>query len=134
MNPVIMPMSGASTMNTTVLRMPAQTRTENEKPLLIRADPTSPPIRACEDDVGRPQYQVMMSQALAAMRVAAMTRSGFFGKVMMPLPMVAATVLWKTRKAMKLKKAAHMTACQGDSTRVETMVATELAASWNPFR
>jgi len=33
-----------------------------------------------------------------------------------------------------LKKAAQATAMRGDSTRVETTVAMELAASWNPFR
>src|SRR4051795_8009975 len=35
---------------------------------------------------------------------------------------------------MKLKKAAHNTAYCGRSTRVETMVAIELAASCNPLR
>src|SRR5215469_14802646 len=34
---------------------------------------------------------------------------------------------------MKLKKAAQTTACPGDKTRVDTTVATELAASWNPL-
>ena len=40
----------------------------------------------------------------------------------------------KTNAATKLKNAAHATACVGDSTRVETIVAIELAASWKPFR
>ena len=53
---------------------------------------------------------------------------------MMPLPIVAATLRWKTRKAMKLKKAAHRTAARGVSTRVETTVAIELAESWKPLR
>jgi hypothetical protein len=35
--------------------------------------------------------------------------------------------------ATKLKKAAHATACMGVSTRVETTVAMELAASWKPL-
>ncbi len=35
---------------------------------------------------------------------------------------------------MKLKNAAHMTAYCGRSTRVETMVAIELAASCRPLR
>src|SRR5215813_3643361 len=34
---------------------------------------------------------------------------------------------------MKLKKAAKITARTGESTRVETTVAMELAASWNPL-
>src|SRR4029453_5636331 len=52
----------------------------------------------------------------------------------MPLPTVAATLRWKSRKAMKLKNAAQRTAACGLSTRVETTVATELAASWKPLR
>jgi hypothetical protein len=35
---------------------------------------------------------------------------------------------------MKLKNAAQATAFWGESTRVETTVAMELAASWTPFR
>ena len=42
---------------------------------------------------------------------------------------VAATCWPKTRKAMKLKKAAQKTATWGERTRVETTVAIELAAS-----
>ena len=47
--------------------------------------------------------------------------------------MVVATAVLKTRKAMKLKNAAQMTASRGDRTRVDTTVAIELAASWNPL-
>src|SRR6185369_8226625 len=50
-----------------------------------------------------------------------------------PLPMVLATWAPKTRKAMKLKNAAQATAVCGESTRVLTTVAIELAASWNPL-
>ena len=51
----------------------------------------------------------------------------------MSFPMVFATASPRTRNAMKLKKAAHTTAAPGESTRVETTVAMELAASWNPL-
>src|SRR5437773_3447686 len=51
----------------------------------------------------------------------------------MPLPIVPATLRWKTRKAMKLKNAAQTTATRGVSTRVDTTVAIELAASWKPL-
>src|SRR5262245_24277203 len=47
--------------------------------------------------------------------------------------MVLATECLNTKKAMKLKKAARITARPGESTRVETTVAMELAASWNPW-
>ncbi len=52
---------------------------------------------------------------------------------MMPLPTVLATLSWKTKRAMKLKKAAQATAWWGLSTPVETTVAMALAASWKPF-
>jgi hypothetical protein len=51
----------------------------------------------------------------------------------MPLPMVAATLRWKTKIATTLKKAAKTIACCGLSTPVETTVAIEFAASWKPF-
>ena len=47
---------------------------------------------------------------------------------------MVATFSGKTMKATKLKKAAQTTAARGDSTLVETTVATELAASCRPFR
>src|SRR6185436_10622088 len=49
------------------------------------------------------------------------------------LPTVVATCTPKPKAATKLKKAAHTTACSGVSTRVETTVAMELAASWKPL-
>ena len=50
-----------------------------------------------------------------------------------PLPTVFATEVPKIRNAIKLKKAAQATACLGVSTRVETIVAIEFAASWVPL-
>ena len=49
------------------------------------------------------------------------------------LAIVVATFVPKTRKEMKLKKAAQTTAYCGRSTRVATTVAIELAESWKPF-
>ena len=51
----------------------------------------------------------------------------------MPVPMVPATFSSNTNSATKLKNAAQTTAQYGFSTRVETTVAIEFAASWNPF-
>ena len=44
-----------------------------------------------------------------------------------------ATAVPKVNAATKLKNAAQMTACPGESTRVDTTVAIELAASWKPL-
>ena len=54
--------------------------------------------------------------------------STIFGSIK-SLPIVPATLVPNTNAAMKLKNAAHNTACCGVSTRVETIVAIELAAS-----
>ena len=51
----------------------------------------------------------------------------------MPEPTVCATAVPNPKAATKLKNAAQMTALPGDSTRVETTVAIELAASWKPL-
>src|SRR5258708_14148350 len=51
-----------------------------------------------------------------------------------PRPMVLATCWPNTRNATKLKNAAQATALRGDRTRVETIVAMELAASLRPLR
>ena len=51
----------------------------------------------------------------------------------MPEPTVFATAVPKIAAAAKLKNAAHSTAWPGDSTRVDTTVAIELAASWKPL-
>src|ERR1700751_3111465 len=53
---------------------------------------------------------------------------------MIPGRMVWATLSPNTEKATKLKNAAQNTANCGRSTRVETMVAIELAASCRPLR
>jgi DNA-directed RNA polymerase subunit L len=42
-------------------------------------------------------------------------------------------IYFETKKAAKLKRAAQSTAWKGVSTLVETIVAMELAASWNPL-
>src|SRR5579859_6557773 len=51
----------------------------------------------------------------------------------MPLPMVLATAVPKTKAAKKFQKAAQSTARKGVSTRVDTTVAMELAASCQPL-
>ena len=57
------------------------------------------------------------------------TRASTTSASTMPVPSVCATCRPNTTKAMKLKNAAQATAYCGRSTRVETTVATEFAAS-----
>ena len=96
--------------------------------------PTSPPISACELDDGMPKYQVIRFQLIAPISAPKITRGSTIAASTMPRPTVSATCRPKNRNAMKLKKAAQATAYCGRSTRVETMVAMELAASCRPLR
>src|SRR5438876_9371470 len=50
-----------------------------------------------------------------------------------PLPIVFAIAVPNTNAATKFQNAAQKTAACGDSTRVLTTVAIELAASWKPL-
>jgi hypothetical protein len=91
-------------------------------------------MRACDELVGSPKYQATTSQRQAATRVAKINSLLMMLILIIPLPTVPATCVPKNRKAMKLKKAAQMTANRGESTRVETTVAIEFAASLKPLR
>ena len=141
--PSTMPMSGESTMNIEILRMPEPTRPE--VPSAGRVAPIMPPASAWDEEDGSPQYQVSRFQAMAPTSDGEDHHQHHGGrpwrfsisKWMIPLPMVLATLSWAPQRtgaaAMKLKKAAQATAFMGVSTRVETTVAIELAASWKPL-
>ena len=118
-------------MNTPIVRSPEGIRTS--KPPLATAAPAIPPTRAWDELVGRPRKNVIRFQPMAPMSPAKTTPIESTSGSTTPVAIVAATNVPKTRKAMKLNTAAHTTAMRGDSTRVETTVAIELAASWNPL-
>ena len=71
----------------------------------------------------------MMSQTMAPTSAARINFSSTIDVSMMPFPIVLATWIPRPKAATKLKKAAQITACVGVRTLVETIVATELAAS-----
>jgi hypothetical protein len=62
-----------------------------------------------------------------------MMKSRSDGTILTIFETVSATRGAKMNMAMKLKNAAHSTATRGERTRVDTTVAIELAASWNPL-
>src|SRR5438128_2377355 len=97
------------------------------KPAFMIAAPAKPPMRACEDEVGRASHQVRRSHTMAPTS-AAPTRVKVTTPGSTPLAMLPATLASKNLKAMKLNPAAQITAARGESTRVETTVAIELAA------
>ena len=85
-------------------------------------------MSVCEDEEGIPKRQVNKFQKVAANNPARITQ-----RSMALLSTVFATVfptlISKTQKAITLKAAAHITACKGVNTFVETTVAIEFAAS-----
>src|SRR5712691_5839988 len=90
-------------------------------------------MRAWDDEEGRPYHQVIRFQTIAPIRPARMSIGVTTDGSTTPFPIVLATWTPKTKKAMKVKDAAQITAARGESTRVLTMVAIELAASWKPL-
>src|SRR6266851_9146522 len=90
-------------------------------------------MRAWEELVGRPRMRVIRFQEIAPSRPASRTCWLMSSMRIMPLPMVLATAVPKTKAAMKFQKAAQATARKGVKTRVETTVAMELAASCQPL-
>ena len=126
------PTSGDSTIASSAFDSPLQISGRNA-PALAMPPPTRPPISACELEDGIPNPQVIRFQTIAPTRAAKIVRaSTTFADD--PAPMVWATLRPNTPKATKLKNAAHSTAYCGRSTRVETIVAIESAASRNPLR
>src|SRR4051794_2299793 len=104
-------------MNTTVLRMPLAISWL--APALAMAEPTMPPISACEELDGMPYHQVMTFQAIAPISAPKTMWWSMMPGSTMPLPTVAATFRWNTKMAMKLKQAANRMACWGFSTPVD---------------
>src|SRR6266852_2868848 len=126
------PASGDNTIASSVFDRPLQTAAEI--PALAIPPPTNPPIKACELLEGIPSPHVIRFQTMAPIKAAKITCASMMLGSTIPVPMVCATFNPNTMKATKLKNAAHSTAYCGRSTRVDTIVAIELAASCNPLR
>src|SRR5688500_19015547 len=126
-----MPTIGEATIGmTTFVRMPSQYTVA----LAASAAPPRPPMRACDDDEGKPYHQVSMFHPMAPTSAAPQTGRPTLpvGGSTIPEPMVLATLVPKnapTRSAT----AAMASATRGVSARVETEVAMAFAASWNPL-
>src|SRR3977135_2402414 len=101
-------------------------------PAATKVAPTTPPIRACEEDDGSPKYQVTRFQAIAPTRPAKMTVVVTSVADTIPLATVAATFS-EMKAPTKFRIAAKPTARRGDIARVAIDVATTFAVSWNPL-
>ena len=102
------PVAGDITMALAVLPRPDHTTAF--QPALVTPAPTSPPIRAWDDEDGIPASQVTTFQMMAPISAPKITWSVMMLGATMPVPMVLATCSPNTAKAMKLKKAAQATA------------------------
>src|SRR5262245_15052528 len=92
-------------------------------------------MMACEELDGSASHQVSRFQKIAPTKPAntTQTKAGSWALTLTRLETVLATPWWNTNSAAKLKVAAQITARTGESSRVETMLAIELAASWKPL-
>src|SRR5438552_11197790 len=99
-----------------------------------RAAPQSPPIKACDEEDGRPRHQVKRFQIVPPSSAHRITCSVTSTTPVSTSPeaMVLATAV-PQNAPMRLVEAASMIAWPGDSTLVATTVAMELAVSWNPL-
>ena len=79
-------------------------------PALVTPAPINPPINACELLDGMPPHQVIRFQPIAPISAPKITRASITSAATMPVPTVCATCRPKNKNAMKLKKAAHITA------------------------
>src|ERR1700730_3782850 len=111
--------------------MPSPFQTIAAQPAFMIPAPASPPIRACELLEGSPSHHVKRFQQIAPINAPNITAASITSSATIPVPTTCSP---KKRKATKLKNAAQITAYCGRSTRVETTVAIELAASCSPLR
>ena len=92
------------------------------------AAPTNPPIKAWDELLGIPKYQVKRFQNMAPMRAALKISGVTTSGLMIPLPIVAATAV-PLKAPKKFKLAATIMAARGLKALVETEVAIALAVS-----
>src|SRR5690349_6314408 len=97
------------------------------------AEPTRPPIRACDDEDGRPSHHVIRFHVMAPSNPhITITRPWLPGPGSMVSDTVCAT-FWPRKAPTKFMIAAMASATRGLRAPVETDVAIALAASWNPL-
>src|SRR5438445_260171 len=109
--PIKPPSTGERKTKRAVLPIPFHSKALH--PPLANPAPMRLNVRAWEELVGSPKYQVKRFQPIAENSVAAITALSTTSGLTRPLPIVPATFRWKTAKATKLKNAAHTTALHG---------------------
>ena len=95
--------------------------------------PTSPPMSACDDDDGRPKYQVMRFHVMAPARAAKTTTSACSPDGGSSTENTVLATLVPRKAPTKFMTAASSRATRGVRARVEIDVAIAFAASWKPL-
>src|SRR3954451_25017071 len=102
------------------------------RPAEATAEPTTPPINACEELEGSPKYQVIKFHEIAPIRPAKTTVGVTTAASTTSLATVAATEI-EMKAPTKLSIEAKAIATCGRAAPVEIEVATTLAVSWKPL-
>src|SRR5882757_565903 len=102
------------------------------KPAAATAEPTTPPISACEELEGSPKYQVARFQAIAPISPAKTIVGVITSALTTSVATVAATEI-EMKAPTKLRIEAKAIATCGRAALVEIEVATTLAVSWKPL-
>jgi hypothetical protein len=117
----------------TLPRIPSWKKTASA-PSATNTAPTIPPISACDELDGRPKYHVIRFQLIAPTSppktAKRPTELGWTETT--SFATVAATSS-EMNAPTKFRIDAYATAIRGGSARVEIVVATTFAVSWNPF-
>src|SRR3954451_9295685 len=86
-------------------------------PSATNAEPTTPPISACDDDDGRPKYHVARFHAIAPTRPENTIAGVISAALTIPVAIVAATSS-EMKAPAKFSSEAIVTASRGESARV----------------
>src|SRR5829696_8156689 len=122
---------GATTAGTRTLPTRPSARMASN-PAAATAEPTTPPIKACEELEGNPKYQVIRFQVIAPISPAKTIVGVITAASTTSLATVAATEI-EMKAPTKLRIEAKAIATCGLAAPVEIDVATTFAVSWKPL-
>ena len=123
--------SGATTAGISTLPTRPSASTASS-PAAATAEPTTPPISACEELEGSPNHQVTRFQAIAPISPAKTIVGVITAASTTSLATVAATEI-EMKAPTKLSSEAIPIATCGRAAPVEIEVATTFAVSWKPL-
>lgn len=119
-------------MNNNTRNTPSNTNAD--EPKLNKTGPMMPPIKACDDDIGRPSHVQIPIHDVAPIKAQNTTYGFIYCASTSPRLIVSATCELKMKYAMNPQNAAQATAFNGVKTRVVIMHDTASAASFMPFK